>query len=242
MPPRRTPSKAASANDADVDSRAPPTNTPKRTVRSYRIRQENTTLGNASPSHDELDISAGVGDTDQIRAEDEVVLDEIVVFGTPQNANIKGVDLNSQSAIAGNPAQNSTMLRRSSRASSSISQSGSSTLSPSGKGVTIKKQDFVVSIAADDDGKPDELSDVPASKKRKVDVHPTKRVAFRKSRSKWDNCDEVLTDPNSPLVNAKLRVSRFLCLVSSSYRICSTEEHALIPYRSFYVALGHGTF
>ncbi|KAI0119940.1 Asx homology domain-containing protein [Nemania sp. FL0031] len=232
MPPRKTPSKATSANEANDDRRAPPiTSTAKRTMSSYRIRQDNTTPDDASLSHDELDAPVG--------AEKEVVLDEIVVSGTPQKSRTNGVDPNSQSSAVRTPAEGSIMVRRSSR-TSSISQSGSSTLSPSGRGVIIKKQDFVVSIAADNDGEPDELSDPPTSKRQRVDSNPTKRVAVRKSRSKWDNHEEMLTDPNSPLVKAKLR--ELLCSPKAWEILTKGErEQILAKFPDDAEILDHGT-
>ncbi|KAJ8129115.1 hypothetical protein O1611_g4517 [Lasiodiplodia mahajangana] len=226
MPPRRTPSKGVSANEASTDKRTPPNGTTKRTMSSYRMRQGNTNPSDASLSQDELDAPVETCDTEQTGVEEEVVLDEIVVSGTTHNPNTtKGVDdLSSQSVAVRTPAEGSKMVRRSSRASS-ISQSGSLTLSPSGRGVIVKKQDFVVNIAADNNGEPDELSDAPTSKKRKVDIKPTKRVAFRKSRSKWDNHDEMLTDPNSPLIKAKLR--ELLCS-PKAWEILTQEEREQI--------------
>ncbi|KAI1129471.1 hypothetical protein F5Y10DRAFT_152233 [Nemania abortiva] len=225
MPPRRTSSKTASTNEANGDNDSPPTSTPKRTMSSYRIRRNSLISGDVSLLHDELDTPVRAYAKEQTGAEDEEVLDEIVVSGSPQNAKTKGVGLNSESAAARDPAESSRMLRRSSRASS-ISQSGSSALSPSGRGVIIKKQDFVVNIAADNDGKPDELSDAPTSKKRKAaDFGPTKRVAVRRSRSKWDNPDEMLTDPNSPLVKANLR--ELLCS-PKAWDILTQEEREQI--------------
>ncbi|KAJ8119498.1 hypothetical protein ONZ43_g3558 [Nemania bipapillata] len=226
MGARKAPTKTILTNDANANDRRQVTDTPKRKMSSYRIRQKNSTPVHTDASLDELDTMVGAGDTEQAIAEDEdeEILDEIVVFGTPRNTTTKSIDSNSQPAVMRNPAQDSTMLRRSSR-TSSTSQSGSSTLSPSGRGVKIKKQDFVVDIAADDDGKPDELSDVPTPKKRKVDVQPTRRVAFRKGRSKWDNEDEMLTDPNSPLVKAKLR--ELLCS-PKAWDILTHEERERI--------------
>ncbi|KAI0457935.1 hypothetical protein F5B21DRAFT_57018 [Xylaria acuta] len=199
-----SPRRPASANGTGADNGASATSTPKRMMRSNRARQMNTTSSNASLSQDELSTEAGTCDTTQAGVDEEVVLDEIVVSGTPKNAKAKNSDLSSQAAVLANSAESPRPLRRSSRASST-SQGGSTALSPSGRGVPIKKQEFLIGIAADDDGKPDELSDPPTVKKRKVEPKPTKRVAFRKSRSKWDNPDEMLTDPNAPLAKANLR-------------------------------------
>lgn len=208
MPPRRTPRKKPSANEPDVDSgHVSATNIPKRAVCTSCIHQNSITLGNGNPSFDELDTPVETRDTEQAKAkaEEEVMPDEIVVSDTTQDTNIKRAGPDSQYAALETPVEGSRGLRRSSRAAST-SQNGSSTLSPSSSGITVKKQDLLVETAAEDDGKPEELSDAPASKKRKVDPKPTKRIAIRKSRSKWDNHDEMLTDPNSPLVKAKLRV------------------------------------
>ncbi|KAI1754525.1 Asx homology domain-containing protein [Xylaria castorea] len=199
MPPRRP----VSTNGTGGDDSAPATSTPKRMMRSHRVRQMNTT-GSTSLSQDELSIEVGTCDTTQAGVDKEVILDEIVVSATPKNARAKDVDLSSQAVAFNNSAETPRRLRRSSR-TSSISQGGSAVLSPSGRGVPVKKQDFPIGIAADDDGKPDELSDPPTAKKRKVEPKPTKRVALRKNRSKWDNPDEMLTDPHAPLAKANLR-------------------------------------
>lgn len=208
MPPRRTPPKKPSANEIDADSgRVSATNTPGRAVRTSGIHRNTMAPGNGSPSYDELDTPVETRETEQAkaRAGEEVTLDEIIVSNTPQDTSIKRVGPDSQCAASESPVESSRVLRRSSRATS-ISQNGSSALSSSARSVTVKKQDFVVETAAEDDDKPDELSDAPASKKRKVDPKPTRRIAIRKSRSKWDNHEEMLTDTNSPLVKAKLRV------------------------------------
>ncbi|KAI8950833.1 hypothetical protein F4801DRAFT_547760 [Xylaria longipes] len=223
MPPR----KPASANGTRAANSASATSTPKRMTRSYRARQMNTTPDNASPSQDELSTEVGTCDTTQAGVDKEVVLDEIVVSRTPKSARAKDVDLSSQAVVSGNSAETPRPLRRSSR-TSSISQSGSVAPSPSGRGVPIKKQDFPVGIAADDDGKPDELSDPPTAKKRKVEPKPTKRVAFRKSRSKWDDPDEMLTDPNAPLAKANLR--ELLCN-PRAWDILTREEREKIIAR-----------
>ncbi|KAI3334966.1 Asx homology domain-containing protein [Ustulina deusta] len=196
MPPRRPLSEAASANETEADGRTSATSTPKRMMKLYRIRDNSATPSNANSSPDEL--------TKQSGSDEEAVLDEIVVSRTPQKINTKAVDFSSGSAVGSNLAETPRLLRRSSR-TSSISQRGSPAASPLDRGVTMKRQDFGIAISGDDDGKPDELSLPPRSKKRKVDPKPVPRVSFRKSRSKWDNPDEMLTDPNSPLVKAKLR-------------------------------------
>ncbi|KAI0437688.1 Asx homology domain-containing protein [Xylaria telfairii] len=199
MPSRRP----TSTNGTGADNGASATSTPKRMMRSYRVHQMNTAPGNTSSAQDELSIEVETRNTTREGVDEEVVLDEIVVVSTtPKNAKSK--DLDSRSQAVALSAETPRLLRRTRRASS-ISQGGSAAPSPSGRGVTIKKQDFPIGIAADDDGKPDELLDPPITKRRKIEPKPTQRVAFRKSRSKWDNPDEMLTDPSSPLVNANLR-------------------------------------
>ncbi|KAI0194141.1 Asx homology domain-containing protein, partial [Xylaria flabelliformis] len=173
-------------------------------TRSRRARQINTSPSSPSLSKDEISTGAGPCDTTQAGAEEELILDEIVVCAAPKNARAKDVDPSNQAAASKNSAETPKPLKRTSR-TPSISQGGSAFPSPSGRGVPIKKQDFPVGIAADDDGKPDELSDPPTAKKRKVEPKSTKRVTVRKSRSKWENPDEMLTDPNAPLAKANLR-------------------------------------
>ncbi|KAI0490835.1 hypothetical protein F4859DRAFT_25100 [Xylaria cf. heliscus] len=223
MPPR----KPSSANAAAVHNGVSKISTPKRMTRSHRARKANTPPRNASPSQDELSIEVGARDTTQVGVEEEVVLDEIVVLpATPKNAKAKDkdVDSRSQAVISGNSTEAPRSLRRS-RRTSSISQAGSTAILPSGRGVPIKKQDFTIGIAADDDGKPDELSDPPTAKKRKVEPKPAQRVAVRKSRSKWDNPDEMLADSNSPLISANLR--ELLCN-PKAWDILTPEERANI--------------
>ncbi|KAI0866073.1 Asx homology domain-containing protein [Xylaria cubensis] len=200
MPPRRTPL----ANGTRGDDSASVTSTPKRMTRSRRARQINTSPSSPSLPKDEINTGVGPCDTTQAGAEEEVILDEIVVCAAPKNAKAKDVDPSNQAAASKNSAETPKPLKRPSR-TPSISQGGSAFPSPSGRGVPIKKQDFPVGIAADDDGKPDELSDPPTAKKRKVEPKSTKRVTVRKSRSKWENPDEMLTDPNAPLAKANLR-------------------------------------
>ncbi|KAI1429570.1 Asx homology domain-containing protein [Xylaria sp. FL1777] len=186
-----------------------------------RFRDKDTTPSNADSSPDELDTPARTRHTKQPASNNEVVLDEIVVSGPPQSTSTKGVDLKSEPTIRTNSAETPRVLRRSNRASS-ISQRGSPAASPLDRSVTMKKQEFGIGISGNDDGKPDELALPPTSKKRKVDPPtPTPRVSFRKSRSKWDNPDEMLTDPNSPLVKAKLR--ELLCS-PMAWDVLSREE------------------
>ncbi|KAI0550833.1 Asx homology domain-containing protein [Xylaria curta] len=220
MPPRKTP--LASRTRSDDDS-ALVSSTPKRMTRSHRARQMNTTPISTSLSKDELNTGVGPCDTTQAGAEEEVVLDEIIVSAAPRNARATDVDSSSQAVAFKNSAETPRPLRRSSR-TPSISQGGSAFPSPSGRGVPIKKQDFLVGIAADDDGKPDELSDPPTAKKRKVEPKSTKRAA-RKSRSKWDTPDEMLTDPNAPLAKANLR--ELLCS-PKAWDILTQEEREKI--------------
>ncbi|KAI1117267.1 Asx homology domain-containing protein [Nemania sp. NC0429] len=231
MPPCRTSPRNTSANGFQVDSgpvSAP--STPKRAIHTSYSHQNSIAPGDASPSYIEVGTSFESRDAKQAKAkaeaEEETTLDEIVVSNTPQAANIKRVspDHSQHAATMESAVESPRVLRRSSRAVS-ISQNGSSALSPPGRGVTIKKQDDVAETTAEDDGKPDELSDAPASKKRKVDSKPAKRIAIRKSRSKWDNHDEMLTDPNSPLVKAKLR--ELLCS-PRAWDILTAEEREQI--------------
>ncbi|KAI1745833.1 Asx homology domain-containing protein [Xylaria scruposa] len=220
MPPRKTPL----ANRTRSDDSASVTITPKRMTRSQRARQMNTTPVSVSLSKDELNTGVGPCDTTtQAGTEEEVILDEIIVSAAPRNARAKDVDPGSQALAFKYSAETPRPLRRSSR-TPSISQGGSAFPSSSGRGVPIKKQDFPVGIAADDDGKPDELSDPPTAKKRKVEPKSTKRVA-RKSRSKWDNPDEMLTNPNAPLAKANLR--ELLCS-PKTWDILTQEEREKI--------------
>ncbi|TGJ83870.1 hypothetical protein E0Z10_g4875 [Xylaria hypoxylon] len=239
MPPRRTAFKNAPAKKTQADSRPSATSTPKRMMKLYRLRDKSVTPSKANRSPDELDSPVRACDTKQAEPNEEVILDQIVVSTTPQNTNLKRVGLNSESAVGSSSAVTSTLLRRSSR-TSSISQSGGSTPSPLTRGIIMKKQDFRTSIAGNDDNEPDELSLPPTPKKPKVDPKPTQRVALRKSRSKWDNPDEMLTDTNSPLVKAKLR--ELLCSPRAwDILTCEEKEQILAKFPDNAEILDHGT-
>ncbi|GAP92728.1 putative proline-rich early nodulin protein [Rosellinia necatrix] len=220
MPPRRTPSKPSSAGKPEADSRSPVACTPRRSTRSSRLRDNSVSQGNVSPTPDELGIGVGPCDVEQVNHNQEVTLNEIVVSDILPNSENEGVGPKGEPGAAGNLADSSWIRRRASRTPSS-SHSDQSTSSPSRRGVAMKKQDFVVGIAANDDGKPDELSDVPTPKKRRVDDRPVRRIVVRRNRSKWDDPDEMLTNSDSPLVNAKLR--ELLCS-AAAWDILTEEE------------------
>ncbi|KAI0408059.1 Asx homology domain-containing protein [Xylaria palmicola] len=198
----------ASPNLSRVDGRAYATSTPKRSMRSRYGHQKKAAPRDAIFSEDELSTNFEAGDTRQAGPDEGVVLDEIVVSEVALNTSTKDGGPNGNRAVAGDsPARGLVGVPRRAGRAASFSQSGSPAMSsPSGRGVSIKKQDFEVAIAADDDGMPDELSYITVPPKRqKVHAAPTPRVTFRKSRSKWDNPDEMLTNPNAPLVEARLR-------------------------------------
>ncbi|RWA13535.1 hypothetical protein EKO27_g1536 [Xylaria grammica] len=214
MPPRRTSSRLIAANKTKANRRTSVTSTPQRTMRSCRTRENSATESNVNRSSlDEPDPSDGARDTKQADLDEEAVRDEIVAFNTPQNADLKRVGLNGESAVRSNSPVTPTPLRRSSR-TPSISRRRVSTVAPSGRGTTVEKQqDLKTSIFSNGGGKPDRSSLSPTSKKPKVDPKPPPRVTLRKRRSKWDDPDEMLTDPNSPLVDARLRVSCSTCAI-----------------------------
>ncbi|KAI2633848.1 Asx homology domain-containing protein [Xylaria nigripes] len=187
--------KAASADKAGAEGRPSQTTASKRKVKPSRARQRSITPGESNPTGGEIVVQI---DAKRLRP-NEVVPDELVVPEAPQKTNTEVDDPKGQSSEARESPGVSKLKRRSSR-TSSLSQGGSSGTSPSGLGASIEKQDFGV-VAPENDAKPDE----PVSKKRKVDVKPTQRGAPRKSRSKWDSPDEMLTNPNAPLASAKLR-------------------------------------
>ncbi|KAI0422039.1 Asx homology domain-containing protein [Xylaria grammica] len=191
-------------------------------MRSCRTREKGATESNVNRSSlDEPDPSDGARDTKQADLGEEAVRDEIVASNTPQNADLKRVGLNGESAVRSNSPVTPTPLRRSSR-TPSISRRRVSTVAPSGRGTTVEKQqDLKTSIFSNGGGKPDRSSLSPTSKKPKVDPKPPPRVTLRKRRSKWDDPDEMLTDPNSPLVDARLR--ELLCS-PKAWDILTREE------------------
>ncbi|KAI3323232.1 hypothetical protein HD806DRAFT_105365 [Xylariaceae sp. AK1471] len=203
MPPRK-PSKTASANQAEAKGILSATGVPQRMTRSYHTRIKNISPENATSSGDELNARAETPSIHHAKADDEEVLDEIVV-STLQNTSAKGDGLNGQPAVASNSVETPKQLRPGSRASSN-SKSSSAGKTPTRRGTPIKKQDFEIAAAAVADDEEDELAaEEPTPKKLKVIAKSTQLAAFRKGRSKWDNPDEMLTNPKSPLVNTKLR-------------------------------------
>ncbi|GAW12526.1 hypothetical protein ANO14919_018960 [Xylariales sp. No.14919] len=222
MPPRRTSSRLIAANKTKANRRTSVTSTPQRTMRSCRTREKGATESNVNRSSlDEPDPSDGAHDTKQADLDEEAVRDEIVASNTPQNADLKRVGLNGESAVRSNSPVTPTPLRRSSR-TPSISRRRVSTVAPSGGGTTVEKQqDLKTSIFSNGGGKPDRSLLSPTSKKPKVDPKPPPRVTLRKRRSKWDDPDEMLTDPNSPLVDARLR--ELLCS-PKAWDILTREE------------------
>jgi len=151
----------------------------------------------ATSSGDELAAQDDVLEESQANANRPQLLDEIAV-SRPDSVNAEGGALNE-----------STRSPRSRSRSSSISKSESATKTPSRRGTPIKKQDFQIAATADDEE--DELAaEEPASKKPKTARKPIRLATFRKGRSKWDNPDEMLTNPNSPLVKTDLRVGAHL--------------------------------
>ncbi|KAI0801662.1 Asx homology domain-containing protein [Xylaria sp. FL0064] len=224
MAPRKIPSKMASADKSEADSPISATNTPKRMMKNYRIRDRSTTPSNAKSSPDELDTPSGTHHTKQ-PGPDEEALDEIVVSKTPRSKDAQATDSNGDTARGNNMTETPRALRRSSRVSS-ISIRGSPAAPPSDKSVTRKKQEFGLVTSGSDDGKPDELELPTPSKRRKANPDPKPRVAPRKSRSKWDNPDEMLTNPNSPLVKAKLR--ELLCSPMAWESLSAEEKEQIV--------------
>jgi hypothetical protein len=215
MPPRRT-SKAAPVKEGEAKGALPATGAPRRMTRSRLTRMKNTSPATAISSGDELDAHAKTPNMNLPKAdeeEEEEVLEEIVV-STVKNRNPKGGDLNGQSTVASKSTETPKQLRPGSRASS-ISKSESAGQTPTRRGTPIKKQEFEVAAAAVADDEEDELAaEEPTPKKVKVIAKSTQLAAFRKGRSKWDNADEMLTNPKSPLVRAKLRVCRLFVFIS----------------------------
>ena len=121
-------------------------------------------------------------------------------------------------AVESTVAETTRSLRRSRRVSS-IPQNGTGPATPktSDKIVTIKKQYLGTRDCGDGDGdgdgKPDQVPLSSSSKKRKVESKSAPGAAVRKSRSKYDIPDEMLTNPNSPLVRARLRVSLLIYVI-----------------------------
>ncbi|KAI1284665.1 Asx homology domain-containing protein [Xylaria sp. FL0933] len=223
MTPRKTPSKIASADKSEADSPISATNTPKRIMKNYRIRDRSNTPSNAQSSPDELDTPSGTHHTKQPGPDE--VLDEVVVSKTPRNKVAKAIDANGDTTRGNNMTETPRSLRRSSRVSS-ISIRGSPAAPPSDKSATRKKQEFGIVTSGSDDGKPDELELPTPSKRRKVNPDPKPRAAPRKSRSKWDNPDEMLTNPNSPLVKAMLR--ELLCSPMAWEALSAEEKEQVV--------------
>ncbi|KAI0188712.1 Asx homology domain-containing protein [Astrocystis sublimbata] len=209
MPPRRSAS-AAQLEDGSNPSEA---STSKRRLRSQGSRPVADTpdSGSLPPQED-----------------DHMAFAEVVVPNTPKNARSKHADATRQAVIPATASSTTGTPRslRSSRHTSSIAQAESVTDSPSGRGVPVKKQDFPTAIAADDDGKPDDLSDQASTEKQKANPKPTKRVLIRKSRSKWDNPDEMLTAQNAPLAEADLR--DLLCNPGAWDGLSSEEKEKIL--------------
>ncbi|KAK5631173.1 hypothetical protein RRF57_006888 [Xylaria bambusicola] len=212
MPPKKAPSKLPSVNDLARETKADGCSLGNSTLKpimdSYGIRNRSITPANASLSPDELDTHAKAQDTEQPTSDKEVVLDEIIVTGLPLKQKTSADVWRNSHAVESTMAEPTRLLRRSQRASSTSQKiTTTSPVPPLDKGVTAKKQEFEIGILRDDDCKSDELSLSSTLKRRRLDHESSPRIASRKSRSKWNNPDDMLTDPKSPLVNAKLRVS-----------------------------------
>ncbi|KAI0525345.1 Asx homology domain-containing protein [Xylaria bambusicola] len=169
-------------------------------MESNRIRNRSITSANARLS-DERDTPAKAQDAEQPTSDKEVVLDEIIVSQSPSVQRTSTAVLPNDHVDEGTMEASTPLVRRSKRFSSSSQRIASSALSD--KSVTVKKQESGISINGD--GESDEVSLSSASKRRRLNHESSPHVASRKSRSKWDNPDDMLTDPKSPLVNAKLR-------------------------------------
>ncbi|KAI0969715.1 Asx homology domain-containing protein [Xylaria arbuscula] len=223
MPPRRTSSRITSTSKNGANGHATPTGTPKRKMRKIsQNRDKSATPPIADDSSGELDAEVRARQAEQTGPGQEAVLDEIIVSRTPKDANKKVINSRSESPIGNkNGEETSTVLRRSSR-TSSISQKPSPAASSLNGNAATKKQELGIDNSGNDDG---DLGasphPPPTSRKRRADPVPGPRVTFRKSRSKWDNPDEMLTNPNSPLVKAKLR--ELLCS-PMAWDVLSPEE------------------
>ncbi|KAI1310152.1 Asx homology domain-containing protein [Xylaria venustula] len=176
----------------------------------------------AEGSLGELDAEFSARQAEQTGPSQDAVLDEIIVSRTPKDANNKATNSRSESPIGNNNEEETPRVLRRSRRASSISQRPSPAASSSNGSATKKKQELGVDNSGNDDGGSGASPQPPpTSRKRRADPVPNPRVTFRKSRSKWDNPDEMLTNPNSPLARAKLR--ELLCS-PMAWDILSPEE------------------
>ncbi|KAI1819530.1 hypothetical protein F4861DRAFT_526738 [Xylaria intraflava] len=203
MAPRKAASKTALAGEAGAAHRDRPsaTTAPKRITRTYRTRQKSTTPVQAAPSEDGLIVQ---GDVKQAPPE---VPDGIpTTSDAPLKTNTEPGSLNGQTPVI-RVSSDIPKPSTSPDKAPSVSQGESPAMSSSCKDVPIKEQNVAADsgvVAADED-KPDESTKEPMPKKRKVDAKPPQRLVARKSRSKWDDRDEMLTNTHAPLVDAKLR-------------------------------------
>jgi hypothetical protein len=208
MPPRKATSNSASTNNVRHSKGCvSPQSTPKRVTRSHLARVKKISPEGATSSSDELAAQDEALAEKQANANGPQLLDGMAVPG-PDSVNAQGVTLDE-----------STGCPRSRSRTSSMSKSESAAKTPFRRGVPIKKQDFQIAATVDDEE--DELAaEEPASKKPKTAPKPVRLAKFRKGRSKWDNPDEMLTNPSSPLVRTNLRVGAHL--IHNHPRRCGT--------------------
>ncbi|CAJ2508211.1 Uu.00g093970.m01.CDS01 [Anthostomella pinea] len=210
MPPRKKPN-TPTANGKSKQSTTPASRSLQATRRSTRARRLSD-LVDSDESLDELCATKARGG-----AIDAEVRDEITAYPShPKRESHE--DTANNHVSQDQPADAITVQTPRSEASST--KDGSAGKSRLTRGTPMKKQEFDLTTAAGDDE--DELAEAePVLKKPKIIVKQTQAPGARKSRSKWDNLDEMLTNPNSPLVKTNLR--DLLCS-PKAWGILSAEE------------------
>ncbi|KAI1332056.1 Asx homology domain-containing protein [Xylariaceae sp. FL0255] len=190
----------------------------RRSSRQTQLKNDNSPPTAAS-SADELGGPQNPKKTGKSDANEEEVRDSIVVSADKQSAKSSN-DKVGRYGVTETTPPTPTPKKRLSEASPNES-AGSPRKPGSRRGTPIKKQEFEV-IAPADDGEEDELSvQEPTPKKVKIVSRVAKVATFRKGRSKWDNPDEMLTNPKAPLVNANLRD---MLLSNKAWEILTPEE------------------
>ncbi|KAI1438790.1 hypothetical protein GGR50DRAFT_637836 [Xylaria sp. CBS 124048] len=214
----REATQAAPNNDSES---AATTLAPNRRGRPPRIRQKSATPPEAKAGGDE-DVPDDVESNAQQRVpsgdaapiETAMSSDQVKESAEAKEANGRSVavdDLPEPPKETSNPSKASTVSR-----SRILARPRRSV-----KTLTIKQPRVTSDIPIVEDFDPEESVKESAPKKQKLEPKPRTRLVTRKPRSKWDNPTEMLTNPNAPLVNAKLR--EILCS-PKAWDILTPEE------------------
>ncbi|KAI0598076.1 Asx homology domain-containing protein [Biscogniauxia sp. FL1348] len=193
------------------------TRPPRRSARSQKNRP---TVVNDS-SEDELSVQNLTTPQQKISPANQAIQDEIVAFPSHQRETPpldKTADNTDEHVADAIVVHTSDTNNKTGQNTHSL-KGADSDIQASSMDTSVQMSDFRPRPVSDEE---DELaSNRPAVKKTKVILKQSRSMGSKKGKSRWDDPEEMLTNPNAPLAKAKLR--DLLCS-SRAWDILTLEE------------------